>query len=208
MSPFEYLLPLVSVLVGLAIVDLAVSLHRLLRARARVTWDWLALTTALLAALTVLNFWWGFYNISAEASADVVAYATFVGFLPYMVILVVLFLLNAAALPDRVPDEGLDLRAFYDANGRYFWALFTAYVLTNTVYRAVINTRALGTDLVPEEAGLFEVALTAVPNLVFAGLTLTLAWTRRRRVHVVLVLVILAFSLLSWLGSRLAVPEA
>ena len=58
MNPFEYLLPLISVIVGLSITDLATSLHRLLRARRRVEWDWLPLATALLALLMVLNAWW------------------------------------------------------------------------------------------------------------------------------------------------------
>ena len=60
MTPFEYILPLVSVLVGLAIADLAVSFNRLLRARRRVTWDWLALLAAFIALVAVLDIWWMF----------------------------------------------------------------------------------------------------------------------------------------------------
>ena len=57
MSPFEYLLPLISVLVGLAVADLATSLHWLLQARRRVQWDWLPLLAAILAVLAVLDLW-------------------------------------------------------------------------------------------------------------------------------------------------------
>jgi len=47
-SPFECVLPMVSILVGLAIGDLSLGLHRLLRARSRVDRDWLPLAAALL----------------------------------------------------------------------------------------------------------------------------------------------------------------
>ena len=129
MTAFEYVLPLVSVLAGLALADLAVSLHRLLRARRRVRWDWLPLTTALLAALAVLNLWWGLFG-----SRETPFYQTLGGFLPLAAMLVLLFLLNAAALPDAVPKEGLDLRAFYDANGPYFWSLYAAYVALSIAF--------------------------------------------------------------------------
>ncbi|MBC8451106.1 MAG: hypothetical protein H8D72_00190 [Planctomycetes bacterium] len=122
MSPFEYILPLVSVLVGLAIADLAVSLHRLLRARGRVQWDWLPLAAALLAVMAVLEVWWLFYGLQEATTFNSLG-----GFLPMTAQLILLFLLNAAALPDDVPDEGLDLRAFYVANSPYFWTLYGAY---------------------------------------------------------------------------------
>ena len=66
MNPFEYLLPLISVIVGLSITDLTTSLHRLLRARRRVEWDWLPLATALLAVALVLNVWWQLYQANAK----------------------------------------------------------------------------------------------------------------------------------------------
>ncbi len=50
-SSFEYITALVSVVVGLAIADMATSLHRLLRNRRRVRWDWVA----PLAAVVILT---------------------------------------------------------------------------------------------------------------------------------------------------------
>ena len=48
MNTFEYITVLASIVVGLAIADLATSAHRLLRAGGRVRWDWIAPTAALL----------------------------------------------------------------------------------------------------------------------------------------------------------------
>lgn len=66
MTPFEYLLALVSILIGLAVADLATCMHRLLRARSRVRWDWLPLASALIVMLLILQFWWGFYRLGTS----------------------------------------------------------------------------------------------------------------------------------------------
>ena len=192
MTPFEYILPLVSVIVGLAVADLAVSLHRLLRARSRVRWDWLPLAAAVLAVLVVLELWWVFY-----ASREADFFLTLGGFLPVAVQLILLFLLNAAALPDDVPAEGLDLRAFYESNGPYFWSLYAAYLAFVVVLRIVdlVGGGASGEGSVS--------ALSLVPNLVLLALFVLLARVRRRSVHAVAVLVLLALLVAEFSGLRL-----
>ena len=131
MSPFEYIIPLVSVLVGLAIADLLVSFNRLLRARDRVKWDWLPLLTALMAILAVLDIWWMFYS-----QQESTFYRALAGFLPLAAQFVLLFLINAAALPDDVPEEGMDLKKFYEDNSPYFWSLFVIYFVSIFVTRS------------------------------------------------------------------------
>lgn len=188
LSPFAYLIPLISVLVGLAVADLATSLHRLLRARRRVEWDWLPLVAAFLAVLSVLDLWWSLYGARETASW------TFVGFLPLAAMLVVLFLINAAALPDDVPSDGLDLQAFYDSNGSYFWFLYAIYVfmaIANNIGRRVA-------DGLPEGAGLVSVLVGSGANLVVFGLYVALALVRNRPFHMVTVVVLLAFYIFQW----------
>jgi hypothetical protein len=182
MSPFEYVLPLVSVVVGLAVADLAVSLHRLLRAGRRVRWDALPLGAALLALLSVLELWWMLYG-----SQEAPAFGSLGWFLPLVAQLVLLFLLNAAALPDRIPREGLDLRAFYDRNGRYFWGLYGTYVGFVSVFRVVHILLGNGKPW----GGL-------VPNVVLLALILALARWRSRPFHFVAMAVLLALLLVEW----------
>ena len=170
MTPFEYVIPLVSLLVGLAITDLAVSLNRLLRARARVEWDWLTLATAFVAIVAVLDIWWMFYGIRDETS-----YHTLLGFLPYAFQLIILFLVNAAALPDDVSPGGIRLRAFYAGNSRYLWSLFTLYVVSALVHHSGEVLRE-GVDL----AGYLRAT-----GLIycFVGLFGSLIFVRRRWYH-------------------------
>ena len=192
MTPFQYVLPLVSVLVGLALADLAVSLHRLLRARRHVQWDWLPLATAALAALTSFHLWWAFYN-----SQDDTFYQTLGGSLPFAAQLVVLFLVNAAALPDEVPDGGLDLRAFYDANAPYFWSLYAGLVFLLIAHSA----GAYAVGHVP--GGIRAAAGVALGALPLIALCVALARFRQRVFHAVAVGAVLLLFLVSWSSLEL-----
>jgi len=119
MSAFEYTSILASIIVGLALVDVLVSLNRLIRAGKLVKWHWAAPAATVLVVLTVIQIWWALYSPED-------ATLTIGEFLPQFVVLVILFLLAAAALPDEVPSDGVDLKAYYHRNGPYFWGLFTA----------------------------------------------------------------------------------
>lgn len=119
MSAFEYTSVLASIIIGLALVDVLVSLNRLIRAGKVVKWHWAAPVAAMLVVLTLIQIWWSLYRPQDAA-------ITIGEFLPQFVELVILFLLAAAALPDEIAAEGVDLKAYYHRNGPYFWSLFTA----------------------------------------------------------------------------------
>jgi hypothetical protein len=121
---FEYALGLFAVLIGLAIADVANSLHRLLRSSAPVRWDPLALLAALYAVCMAVGMWfdlWGVRNFAATRH--------FFFYLSLVAEFFVLFLLAAASLPDEA-TEGGDLRAHYERNRRYFWALVALFQLS------------------------------------------------------------------------------
>ena len=119
MSAFEYVAVLASIIIGLALVDILVSLNRLIRAGRAVRWHWAAPAGAVLVTMTLIQIWWGLYQPEA-------APMTIGQFLPILVQLVILFLLAAAALPDEATPDGFELKAYYHRNGPYFWSLFTA----------------------------------------------------------------------------------
>ena len=191
MNPFAFLLPLVSVLVGLAVTDVAKSLHLLLRARRRVRWDGLPLAASLVAVLTTFNLWWRLFS-----AGDPGPYLTLGGFLPLAAQLLVLFLLNAAALPDEVPANGLDLRAFYEDNAPAFWTLFAVHV------GILIATRAAG--LAP--GGPASGGWLLLTNLAALALFVVLATVRRRWLHVSAVAALLVLELAGWSGLTLSPP--
>lgn len=126
-------LVLVSIIVGLAITDLIGDFHRLIRARAKVRWDPLALAWAVIALMLIVNFWSGVY-----LGLTAIAQATNGGtLLLALAPPVLLYMLCACALPERVPPEGLDLRESYWRERRYFFGLLTAY-LCLTVAQAIV----------------------------------------------------------------------
>jgi hypothetical protein len=189
MSVAEYTAAFVSIMVGLALADLAVSLQRLLRAGPRVRWDLLTPAAALLATGFVINIWWTMY-----ASLSRVERLSVASFIPDLVTLVLLFCLASSALPDAVPDEGLDLRVYYERNRRWLWRLFAAYTVWVTL---VVLVRFLAAGAT---AG--QVARATIPNLVLMALMLTLARSGRRALHVAVLAVLLLVTALAWLPQE------
>lgn len=120
---FEYATGLFAVLIGLAIVDLATSFHRLLRRSSIVRWDPLALMAALYALCLVVAMWFDLWGVRHfDATRNFLFYLTFIAeFL-------ILFLVAAASLPDQ-PSEGADLREYYARTRRYLWTLLTLFQL-------------------------------------------------------------------------------
>jgi hypothetical protein len=118
---FEYATGLFAVLIGLAVVDLATSFHRLLRSNTQVRWDPLALMAALYALCLVVAMWfdlWGVRHFDATRG--------FFFYLSLIAEFLVLFLVAAVSLPDR-PSEGSDLREYYARIRRYLWTLLVLF---------------------------------------------------------------------------------
>ncbi|WP_426692687.1 hypothetical protein ACMC5O_001650 [Sphingomonas sediminicola] len=135
MDTFEYITALVAVVIGLAIADLATSLHRLLRNRKRVRWDWVAPLSALLILAELFNLWWRWHGFSGTTAGQVV---------PYFLALILIFLAACITLPDEVPADGIDLAHHFDENRRYFWFVYASYV---ALLIALISIRDLHNGL-------------------------------------------------------------
>jgi hypothetical protein len=127
-NPFEYAMGLFSVLIALAVADVATSFHRLVRAREKVRWDPLTLLAALYAICMAVYMWFDIWGVRHFAATR-----HFFFFLGLVAELFVLFLTAAASLPDD-PSEDHDLRAYYARNRRYFWSLLTIFQLGYTAF--------------------------------------------------------------------------
>src|SRR4051812_33565091 len=109
MGAFEYLLMFASVILALALSDVAISLNRLLGAVDKVEWDWLAPLAAMVAFLKIVNQWWVWF--AGKAVATDMTYGMFLGVL---VSAVLLFLMCAASLPDSLDQpEDRNLASYY-----------------------------------------------------------------------------------------------
>ncbi len=124
MRPFEYGLGLITILVSLALADLVMCFHRLLRNARRVTWDGRVPVAAALVVIEIVRLWFAVWTVRNLAQTG-----TFSIYLGQFVQVLLLVLLAAASLPDEV-GETCDLRAFYESNRRYFWSVFALYQLS------------------------------------------------------------------------------
>ncbi len=183
----EHALVFVSIIVGVAVTDEIVSLHRLLRARRRVRWDVLPLAVAALVMLLLVQIWW-------SAAAPGTKVVTIGAFLPQLIELILLVLLAAAALPDEVPGDGIDLRRFYDEEGSYVWTLFTL-AFAWTILSQIVDRVETGVSVAAAAGSLGS-------DIVFLLLVATLIAVRRRWWHMV-VLALLSLGPLHWLGRAI-----
>ncbi|MEO5493014.1 MAG: hypothetical protein ABIR08_03190 [Sphingomonas sp.] len=183
MSVIEYVSVFVSIVLGLAVAELGGSFHKLMRARRRVQWDWMSLVLAFAMLLEVVQFWWLSHDWYARSAG-----LRLVEFLPNLVLLLLIYLMAAAVLPDEVPEEGLSLRLFYVESAPYFWSLVLAMTVAII---AILGPRNAGTS------NFLAVARNQSVNIVVLVAVAPLPFVRNIRVHQA---VIIAFvGLVSWI---------
>lgn len=193
MNAAEYVSVLVSIVIGLALADILTSVHKLFRGGRRVKWDWAAPLAAALVVMLLMMMWWSLYPAPAAAGQAATPF-TIGRFLPQFVLLVLLFLLAAGALPDDVPVEGVDLRAYYERNAAYFWSLFAA-TMAWVMGVEIVGSALEGARLVPLlEANVIEFGILAVfVSLIFV----------RKRWWLAVAFLILASGPIGWLTRSL-----
>lgn len=141
LSLFDYYTAFLSVVLGLAVADMATSLHRLLLNRRVVRFRVIPLLGALAVFSLVLAHFLRLWNGGVPMSE--VSFYQLVFGTAYVLIL---FLLAASSLPDSVQSEGLDMEDWYFGNrgylfglacvlqlwdgGREAWHIVTAHVLS------------------------------------------------------------------------------
>ena len=170
----EYVLSLMAIISGLAITDLVASLHRLLRARQRVRWDWLTLLVAGFVGMALTVSWFISWRVNVVENYNPTFWRFFFLTLGQ---LVPLYLAAAAALPDEVPPEGVDLRQFYAENSRYIWGALTAMMIMFIITACVAQLMR----------GDYRAAGMVVLQTPFLLPTAVLAFVRNRRMHSILV---------------------
>lgn len=190
MSIGEYITVFAAIVVGLAVVELIVSFHRLLRQGHEIRWDWMTPLFALIVFAFILNLWWALFRW--YGGLDAIA---FWRFLPDIAVLVTLSLLAASVLPDGKLPVGGSLRDFYMETRRQSWWLLGCYCLVAAA-RAVLDPATGG-------RGLMAWLVAAGPNLIIALAAFGLGITRRAWVHGTGLILLLAVVLSFWLNARL-----
>ena len=128
---FAYLAAFVTIVLALALSDLLMSTHRLLRARHRIEWSALPLLMAAWVYFTILS---EFFGLWGELQVKSFAYIDLVG---EMVVPTLISLAAFAVLPDDIPAKRLNLRDFYFEHRRYLVVLI-ALILVGDVIRNLL----------------------------------------------------------------------
>jgi len=135
MTRFEYASIFIGIVVGLALANILASVHKLMEARRRVRWDWLAPAMAVNAVLLTYGTFW---HLWVQSQISPLPSIYFIAYLPVAFAFFLLYLACAATLPDDVPERGIDLRAYYFENRMRIWGLFCATFVLN------LSTWAIG----------------------------------------------------------------
>lgn len=124
MTSFEYALGLFSVLMALALGDIAMNVHKLIRHCRTVRWDARVVLSTLLVVVVVVRMWFALWSIR-----EVGMVLVFPFYLSLFLELMILFLLAASCLPDE-PLPDCDMGLFYEQNRRTLWSIFAAFQLS------------------------------------------------------------------------------
>lgn len=177
---------LITIIFGLMLTDLFASVHRLIRHRRRVRWHWLPLLVSWYVLTMILKNWWG---LVFDEGDD--AWASGWIFFYYGHLLLLLYLVASAVLPDEVPADGLDLRKFYIENRRHFWGLLASVnllLLFFSLLRPIFTEMPLNW-------------MAALSNFIMGAVALSLAWVRRTGYHAVVVIVLVLLVALEIVGK-------
>ena len=127
---------LIAIIVGLGLTEMFGNLHRLIRNRKRVIWDWLPVFWAMTLLTLVINYWWALYL--GISGLERVSNAAEFGLLLATPIL--LFLTTASVLPHFDEANEWDMRRHYDEQRRTFIITFALYQCSTTMIGFIAGT--------------------------------------------------------------------
>lgn len=164
MDAFSYLSVLLSIILGLAITQILQGFRDLMRARTRLRMYWPSLWWAGLLLVICVQEWWAMFSWRAYQPW------TFQGFAVMLAQTIATYLAAALVLPELKDAEPVDLRAYYYANHRWFFAMLALAVVISIVKDAALN-------------GSLPEPLNLGAQLAFIGIAAFAGLSRNERVH-------------------------
>ena len=197
-TAFEYAMGLFSVLIGLAVVDVATSFHRLARVRGSIKWDPLTLIVALYTLCMAVYMWFDLWGVRHFAAAR-----HFLLYLSLVALFFVLYLAAAASLPDEA-NATTNLSTYYEGNRRYFWTLVMVFQAIYTAFGFFLffaGSQTEGNDFEPGRPWVAATLLTlmSLPTLVSAGLI----FLKSRSSHYIGVAILFALMLIHYAQAQI-----
>lgn len=164
MSVFEFLMVLVSIIVGLGIAEVLTGIARLIRCRGSIQGYWVHSVVVTVIFFALLQQWWEIWGVR-DASEW-----TFHGLLMMLTGPVGLFLIAHLLFPE--PMQGANVREYYYGAMRPIWWLGAVTVVLATLFRPLI----FDSDLLSQD--------NATSFLFFFGL-IALAISKRPILHAI-----------------------
>ena len=135
MELFEFLMVLVSIIIGLGVAEVLTGVARVLRHPDSVQRYWVHTVTAVTIFLALLQTWWESWSLREATEWS------FPGLLMMLAGPVCLFLMAHLLYPEEMP--GSDLREYYYRIARPFWTLAALAVTGSVTFRPLIFGQAL-----------------------------------------------------------------
>jgi hypothetical protein len=132
----SHALTLVSIILGIGLTEMFGNLHRLIRNRSRVTWDWLPVVWSAILLLIVVNYWWSIY-LGASGFQQASSAAEF-GLI--LIPPILLFLATASVLPNFDANSEWDMRRYYDEHRKTFIITQILYACSTWIVAVTIGT--------------------------------------------------------------------
>jgi hypothetical protein len=184
MGLFEFLMVLVSVVIGLGLTEVLSGAANLLRARETVRFYWFHVLFQLGVFFALLQQWWEFWDMEGMGEISYFAVLAILG--PP----VFLFLIAHLLYPSN--PEGADLQEYYYGQASLLWSL----VIAGTVLGTFLQPLVLG------EPVFHPTNLSGIPMI---AICLVLTVSKNRRVHAVLGPIIIAMVLLDTILANPAI---
>lgn len=179
MALFEFLMILVSVVIGLALSEVLMGAASLLRVRSSVRFYWLHILLQLGVFFALFQQWWESWGL---AELSVLSFWT-----ALMTLLPCIILLLIAHVLFPRPAENADLKSYYYQQSPVIWFL----VLIGTVQ---------GTFIAPALRGDVVLDLSNLSGLPATAICIVLVLTKRKHVHSALAPIMLLLVVLdTWL---------
>jgi len=179
MGLFEFLMILISVVIGLAISEILTGVASLLRVRHTIRFHWLHVFFQVGVFLALLQQWWESWDLVGIES---ISYGAILLLVSQPVIL---FLIAHLLYPR--PADGTDLESYYYEQAPVLWSLVILGTATGTLFLPLLS----------DEPILNPGNLSGFPMI---AICLVLVYSRNHRVHSVLAPMILVLVFLdTWL---------